>query len=117
MRRVRTRGSKVCGFGFRNFRTMRTLTSFPRYEDGEVTYIRSIDDGRFVLGVFRMPAGDEMTPEKLKETIAESVTNRGGDADDIEFDTAAEDFAELLSYPCLTLSTQSARTGTQKNSR
>jgi hypothetical protein len=71
-------------------------------DDGEVTYIRSIDDGKFVLGIFRMPAGDEMTPEKLKETIAESVTNRGGDADDIEFDAAADDFAEMLSYPCMT---------------
>jgi len=78
------------------------VDEFTADDGGEVTYIRSIDDGRFVLGIFRMPAGDEMTPEKLKETIAESVTNRGGDADDIEFDTAAEDFAELLSYPCLT---------------
>ena len=77
------------------------VDEFTADDGGEVTYIRSIDDGRFVLGIFRMPAGDEMTPEKLKETIAESVTNRGGDADDIEFD-AGEDFAELLSYPCLT---------------
>lgn len=78
------------------------VDEFSADEDGEVTYIRSIDDGKFVLGIFRMPAGDEMTPEKLKETISESVTNRGGDADDIEFDGAADDFAEMLSYPCLT---------------
>jgi hypothetical protein len=90
------------------------VDEFSADEDGEVTYIRSIDDGRFVLGVFRMPAGDEMTPEKLKETIAESVTNRGGDADDIEFDTAAEDFAELLSYPCLTAEYEIGENGDAK---
>ncbi len=78
------------------------VDEFSADDDGEVTYIRSIDDGKYVLGIFRMPADDEMTPEKMKDTIAESVTERGGDADDIEFDTAADDFAEILSYPCLT---------------
>ena len=90
------------------------VDEFSADEDGEVTYIRSIDDGRFVLGIFRMPAGDEMTPEKLKETIAESVTNRGGDADDIEFDAGAEDFAELLSYPCLTAEYEIGENGDAK---
>jgi hypothetical protein len=68
----------------------------------EVTFTRAIDDGAFVLGIYRMPAGDESTPEKLKEAIAENVKQNGGDPDDINFDSSAEDFAELLSYPCIT---------------
>ncbi len=78
------------------------VIEFTADDDGEVTYIRALDDGAFVLGIHRTAAGDETTPEKVKESIAESVTDSGGDADDIEFDAAAEDFAELLSYPCMT---------------
>lgn len=78
------------------------VIEFTADDDGEVTYIRALDDGAFVLGIYRTPAGDETTPEKVKESIVESVKDSGGDADDIEFDAGAEDFAELLSYPCMT---------------
>ena len=78
------------------------VIEFTADDDGEVTFIRALDDGALVLGIYRTPAGDETTPEKVKESIAESVKDSGGDADDIEFDAGAEDFAELLSYPCMT---------------
>jgi hypothetical protein len=78
------------------------VIEFTADDGGEVTYIRALDDGALVLGIYRTPAGDETTPEKVKESIVKSVKDSGGDADDIEFDAGAEDFAELLSYPCMT---------------
>lgn len=101
---LRANDAKVKGVWLRipDFPDDAQVIEFTADEDGEVTYIRALDDGAFVLGIYRTPAGDETTPEKVKESIGESVTDRGGDADDIEFDAAAEDFAELLSYPCMT---------------
>ncbi len=78
------------------------VIEFTADNDGEVTYIRGLDNGALVLGIYRTPACDETTPEKVKESIVKSVKDSGGDADDIEFDAGAEDFAELLSYPCMT---------------
>ena len=78
------------------------VLEFTADDDGEVTYIRALDDGALVLGIYRTPACDETTPEKVKESIVESVKDSGGDADDIEFDAGANDFSELLSYPCMT---------------
>lgn len=70
--------------------------------EGEVTYIRAVDGGLFVLGIHRSPAGEGMDEEMIKEAIAEGVKERGGDPADIEFDSGAEEFSELLSYPCVT---------------
>ncbi|NLK19990.1 MAG: hypothetical protein GX310_09360, partial [Synergistaceae bacterium] len=78
------------------------VTEFSDDGEGEVTYIRTVDGGLFVLGIHRTPAVEGMDEEMIKETIAESVKERGGDPDDIDFDSGAEDFAELLSYPCVT---------------
>lgn len=78
------------------------VTEFSDDGQGEVTYIRTVDGGLFVLGIHRTPAVEGMDEEMIKETIAESVKERGGDPDDIDFDSGAEDFAELLSYRCVT---------------
>jgi hypothetical protein len=85
-----------------NFPKNAEVVEFTADDDGEVTYIRSIGGGVFVLGILRLPADEEGTPEKLKESIAESVTQSGGDAEDIDFDDEAEGFSEMLSYPCIT---------------
>jgi lipocalin len=77
------------------------VLDFTADDDGEVTYIRSLGGGVFMLGILRLPAGEEATPEKMKESIAESVTENGGDAEDIDFDDEAEGFSEMLSYPCM----------------
>jgi hypothetical protein len=77
------------------------VLDFTADDDGEVAYIRSLDSGVFMLGILRLPASEETTPEKMKESIAESVTENGGDAEDIDFDEEAEGFSEMLSYPCM----------------
>ncbi len=70
--------------------------------EGEVTYVRSLDGGVFVLGIHRAPADDETTAEVLREAISENVEENGGDPDDIDFDSGAEIFSELFSAPCMT---------------
>lgn len=78
------------------------VVEFNADEDGEVNYTRSIDGGRFVLSILRSTNEDNMTPEKMKEAIAESAKDSGVDPDDINFDSGAESFAEKLSFPCVT---------------
>lgn len=68
---------------------------------GEVTYIRSIDDGVYSLSIYRLAADEETTAEQLKEAIRETVAESGGDPEEIDF-AGAEEFKEILSYPCMT---------------
>jgi lipocalin len=95
--------SEVSGLWLRipDFPDDAEVVEFKADDDGEVTYIRSLGGGVFVLGILRLPAGEEATTEKMKESIAESVTESGGDAEEIDFDDEAEGFSEMLSYPCM----------------
>jgi hypothetical protein len=82
-----------------NFPRDAEVTEFEADDDGEARYTRTIDGGLLTLGILRSPNPDgEITPELVKESIAESA----GDKDNIAFDTMAEEISEMLSYPCVT---------------
>ena len=76
--------------------------------DGGMTahYIRALDGCLFTIR--RLFYGETKTPEEMREEkeavkkrVEESFKENGGDPDDIEFDMSAEEFAEILGYPCM----------------
>ena len=73
---------------------------FSEADNGEVVYVRYLDGGLLFV-INRSPAGKTTEPEEIRKNIERRVEYEGGDADEIQFDMTAEEFAGILGSPCM----------------
>ena len=73
---------------------------FMEGDDGGVLYARVLEGGlRFTID--RSLTGETSEPYEMRKNMEKRVADEGGDPDEIQFDMAAEEFADILGVPCM----------------